>query len=141
MLPTTGAWDVLHRERGIVRQRWSEFFDDVDVLLCPVAPVPAFRHVHTPGGSNWMHATLADHGDRPYRDLIRWSALTGSAYLPVTVPPVGRTAAGLPVGIQVVAPYLHDRTALAFARCLGDVVGGYEPPPPARPVDHHVVGV
>jgi amidase len=50
----------------------------------------------------------------------------------VTVPPVGRTAAGLPVGIQVVAPYLHDRTALAFARCLGDVVGGYEAPALAR---------
>jgi len=135
--PDHRAWDALHRERGIIRQRWSEFFDDVDVLLCPVAPVPAFRHVQTPGGSNWMHATLADHGDRPYRDLIRWCALTGSAYLPVTVPPVGRTAAGLPVGIQVVAPYLHDRTALAFARCLGEVVGGYEPPPPARPRHSH----
>jgi len=126
-------WDVLHRERGAVRQRWSDFFADVDILLCPVAPVPPFRHVHSPDGSNWMHATLADHGDRPYGDLVRWSALTGSAYLPVTAAPVGRTATGLPVGIQVVAPYLHDRTALAFARCLGDVVGGYEPPPRALP--------
>ncbi len=122
-------WDVLHRERGAVRQRWAEFFADVDILLCPVAPVPAFRHVHTPGGMNWVRATLADHGDRPYLDLIRWSALIGSAYLPVTVPPIGRTDTGLPVGIQVVAPYLHDRTALAFSRCLADVVGGYEPPP------------
>ena len=60
------GWDVLHRERGVTRQRWAEFFADVDILLCPVAPVPAFRHVHSPGGSNWMHATLADHGDRPY---------------------------------------------------------------------------
>ena len=125
------AWDVLHRERGTVRQRWAEFFSDVDILLCPVAPVPAFRHIHTPGGVNWVHARLADHDDRPYRDLIRWSALIGSAYLPVTVPPIGHTRHGLPVGIQVVAPYLHDRTALAFARCIGDVVGGYEVPPSA----------
>ena len=136
--PDHRAWDALHRERGLIRQRWSEFFEDVDVLLCPVAPVPAFRHVHTPGGSNWMHATLADHGDRPYRDLIRWCALTGSR-----VPPGDGAARGshrgpgLPVGIQVVAPYLHDRTALAFARCLGEVVGGYEPPPPARPRYRH----
>ncbi len=126
------AWDVLHRRRAVIRQRWSAFFTDVDILLCPVAPVPPFRHVHSSAGPNWLHATLADHDDRPYLDLVRWSALTGSAYLPVTVPPVGRTASGLPVGIQVVAPYLHDRTALAFARCLGDVVGGYEPPPRAR---------
>ena len=58
--------------------------------------------------------------------------MIGSAYLPVTVPPVGRTESGLPVGIQVVAPYLHDRTALAFARAMTDVLGGYEPPPAAR---------
>ena len=31
--------------------------------------------------------------------------------LPVAVPPVGRTADGLPVGMQVVAPFLHDRDA------------------------------
>ena len=126
------AWDVLHRRRGEVRRRWAEFFVDVDVLLCPVIVVPPFRHVRAPDGPNWMHATLADHGDRHYSDLIGWSALTGSAYLPVTVPPIGRTSDGLPVGIQVVAPYLHDRTSLAFARCMADVLGGYEPPPTAR---------
>jgi amidase len=125
-------WDVLHRRRGMVRQRWAEFFDDIDVLLCPVTVVPPFRHVHSPSGSNWAHATLADHDDRHYSDLIWWSALIGSAYLPVTVPPIGRTSDGLPIGIQVVAPYLNDRTSLAFARCMADVLGGYEPPPPAR---------
>jgi amidase len=126
------AWDVLHRRRGEARRRWAEFFVDVDVLLCPVIAVPPFRHVHAADGANWMSATLADHGDRHYSELIRWSALIGSAYLPVTVPPIGRTASGLPVGIQVVAPYLHDRTSLAFARCMADVLGGYEPPPAAR---------
>jgi amidase len=126
------TWDLLHRRRGEVRQRWAEFFTDLDVLLCPVTVVPPFRHVHSAAGPNWAHATLADHGDRHYSDLIGWSALIGSAYLPVTVPPIGRTDDGLPIGIQVVAPYLHDRTALAFARCMADVLGGYEPPPAAR---------
>jgi amidase len=125
------GWDVLHRERNGLRQRWAEFFTDVDILLCPVIPVPAFRHVQAAVGSNWSNSVLADHADRPYRDLIGWSALIGSAYLPVTVPPIGRTDDGLPIGIQVVAPYLHDRTALAFARCMADVLGGYVPPPAA----------
>lgn len=125
------AWDLLHRRRGEHRQRWAEFFTDVDILLCPVTPVPAFRHVHSSVGSNWTHATLQGYGDRPYGDLIGWSALIGSAYLPVTVPPIGRTADGLPVGIQVVAPHLHDSTALAFARAMAEVLGGYEAPPPA----------
>ncbi len=124
-------WDVVHRRRGEIRQRWAEFFGDVDILLCPVTPVPPFRHIHSPEGSNWIHATLADHGNRPYGDLVNWCALIGSAYLPVTVPPVGRTTDGLPIGIQVIAPYLHDRTALAFARCMSESLGGYEPPPAA----------
>jgi len=126
------VWDVLHRQRGMIRQRWAEFFETIDVLLCPVAPVAGFQHVQSTEGSNWAHSVLADYGDLPYRHLLRWNTLIGSAYLPVTTPPIGRTAAGLPVGIQVVAPHLHDRTALAFARCISEVVGGYEVPPAAR---------
>lgn len=122
-------WDVRHRERGLTRRRWADFFADVDVLLCPVTPVPAFRHVHSEHGSNWAHATLDEFGGMPYVGLIGWNALIGSAYLPVTTPPVGRTVDGLPVGIQVVAPYLHDRTALTFARRITEVLGGFEPPP------------
>ena len=101
------------------------------MLLCPVSPTPAFQHVHSSQGSNWAHAVLREFDDMPYRHLLRWNTLIGSAYLPVTVPPVGRTPGGLPVGIQVVAPFLHDRTALAFARCISEVIGGYEAPPMA----------
>ena len=36
--------------------------------------------------------------------------------LPVAVPPVGRTADGLPVGVQVVTPYLRDRDAVRTRR-------------------------
>lgn len=45
------------------------------------------------------------------------------------VVPIGRTAAGLPVGMQVVAPYLQDRRAVGVAELLREVVGGYEVPP------------
>jgi amidase len=85
--------------------------------------------VHTDDGSNWTHAQIEEFGDLPYGQLVLWNSLIGSAYLPVTTPPVGYTADGLPVGIQVVAPYLHDRTALTFARRITDVLGGYTPPP------------
>ena len=54
------------------------------------------------------------------------------AYLPSTVVPVGRVG-GLPVGVQVVGPYLEDRTSLALAAHLSGLLGGYEPPPMARP--------
>jgi len=51
--------------------------------------------------------------------------------LPSTLAPVGRTPAGLPVGPQVVGPYLEDRTTIDFATRLADVIGGYTPPPGA----------
>jgi amidase len=55
--------------------------------------------------------------------------MVGQSYLPATVAPVGCTSAGLPVGVQIVGPYLEDRTTIDFARRLGDVIGGFEPPP------------
>ena len=48
--------------------------------------------------------------------------------LSVAVPPVGRTVGEPPVGIQVVAPYLHDREAIAIAGLVGDITGGYVSP-------------
>ena len=64
-------------------------------------------------------------------DLIDWTALVGSAYLPSTVAPLGLTDTGLPIGVQIVGPFLSDRTTIAFARAIEDAVGGYTPPPRA----------
>jgi amidase len=52
-----------------------------------------------------------------------------ACHLPATVAPVGPTADGLPIGIQIVGAYLEDRTTIEFARLLGDVIGGFSPPP------------
>ena len=65
---------------------------------------------------------------RPANDLIRWPGLIGVSYLPSTVIPVGRTTSGLPVGIQVVGPFLGDRTTLRVAARLAHLTGGYRPP-------------
>jgi amidase len=70
-----------------------------------------------------------DNGTRPYLDMFGWVGLATIAYLPATVVPVGRTPSGLPVGIQIVGPYLEDRTTLAVARCIEELLGGFVPPP------------
>jgi amidase len=126
--------EVLHRnwlsaneKREQVRERMAEFFREVDALLMPVAVVPAIPHDHK--------APLAGReiriGDRShsYLDMFGWVGLATVAYLPATVVPVGRTSAGLPVGIQIVGPYLEDRTTLAVARCIEELLGGFMPPP------------
>ena len=67
--------------------------------------------------------------DRSYLENIEWPGLVTMALLPSTVIPVGRTAGGLPVGVQIVGPYLEDRTTLAFARAAERELGGFTPPP------------
>ena len=44
-------------------------------------------------------------------------------------PPSEWQLANVPVGMQVVAPHLEDRTAIHFARLIEEVIGGFEAPP------------
>jgi amidase len=66
---------------------------------------------------------------RGHLDIVQWMMLVNLTCLPSAVVPIGRTAAGLPVGMQVIAPYLQDRRAIRVARLASEVVGGYEIPP------------
>jgi amidase len=110
-----------------MRQIWADWFTRFDVLLCPVMPMAAFPHDH--------HGTLNDRfvtingRSRNHADTLAWTGLVGVVYLPSTVVPVGRTPAGLPVGIQVVGPYLEDRTTLLVAARLAALTGGFVAPP------------
>ena len=69
-------------------------------------------------------------GPRPYWELNRWMAPAGVCFMPATVIPVAVAPSGLPVGVQIVGPYLHDRTTLAFAAAAEEILG----PCPAPPV-------
>ena len=100
------------------------------MLICPVTLLPAFPHLQD--GNVASRTVEVGGARRPYLSMIGWTAAVGAAYLPVTVPPVGLTADGLPVGVQVVAPYLEDRTSLFVARELAGLTGGYQVPPMAR---------
>ena len=67
--------------------------------------------------------------ERPYMELIRWSGPAGACFLPATTVPVGLTPDGLPVGIQIIAPYLQDKTALAVGKVVQSLVGDIGHPP------------
>ncbi len=120
-------WLAANERRAQLRAAMAEYFRDVDALLMPVAVVPAIPHDHTEPLAARQIRT--DHGTRDYLDMFGWVGLATVAYLPATVVPVGQTPAGLPVGIQIVGPYLEDLTTLAVARCIEDLLGGFVPPP------------
>lgn len=114
-------WLSNNERRLQMRRQWETFFEDYDVMLMPVCMLPALRHDH----SEPFHGrTLEVNGEsRSYWEMITWMAPAGACYLPATVVPVGLTASGLPVGVQIVGPYLNDKTTLAFAQMVTDVVG------------------
>lgn len=120
-------WLTANAKRQMHRQRWFEFFKRYDVLLCPAAGVPAI--VHTQTGTALDRTVAIDGGTAPYRILLQWAGIFTHVHLPVTSAPVGRTSAGLPVGVQIVGPYLEDYTTIDFAQRLSRVIGGFEPPP------------
>jgi len=122
---------VLRERQAQLRARWARFFCDYDVLLTPVTPVPAITHDHRAPEQR----TISVNGQpRPYTDQSPWTGLAGAAYLPAAVAPAGLTDTGLPVGIQVISPYLEDRTAIDMARWIERTCGGFCPPP-RKPAD------
>ncbi|HJY84017.1 MAG TPA: amidase, partial [Candidatus Binatia bacterium] len=100
-------WLSNNERRLQLRKRWETFFQEWDAMLLPVMPCPAIPHDH----SEPQATRLAWVGgeQRPYWNLLTWMAPAGACYLPATVVPVGCLANGLPVGIQIVGPYLEDR--------------------------------
>jgi amidase len=96
------------------------------VFLCPASVTPAFPHDPRPFEARTI---TTPEGERPYTDQAFWVAHPSLPGLPAVAAPVGRTAGGLPVGVQVVGPLHEDDTAITFAELLGEVAGGYEPPP------------
>ncbi len=120
------TWLTLNEQRQQLRERWAEFFQRFDVLLMPVTPVTAIEHDQSPR----LERTIKINGEtRSYFDQLAWIGPATMAYLPATVAPIGRASNGLPVGIQIVGPYLEDRTSIDFAARLEGVLGGFEEPP------------
>ena len=120
-------WLSYNERRLQLRKRWEEFFAQWDAALLPVMPCPAIVHDHSEPQASRIATVGAE--PRPYWNLITSMAPAGASYLPATVIPLGRLANGLPVGIQIVGPYLEDHTTLDLAKRLLALVGGCPRPP------------
>ena len=114
------------RERREARALWRDYFEAYDAFLLPVSFIPAFPHDHSQ--PYWDRVLSTPEGPRRYEDLLFWISFASLAGLPATIAPIGKTVDGLPVGIQIVGPYLEDATPLDVAAKMAKVVGGFKPP-------------
>jgi amidase len=128
--PLSGShrqWLRSEEQRTALRRVWAEWFEQHDLLLCPVMSTPAFPHQQD---GDFLTRTIAINDEPiPYSSLVSWTGLIGIAGHPSAVPPIGRTEAGIPVGMQMVGGYLRDRDAIAGALVSEAVIGGFTPPP------------
>jgi amidase len=113
-------------DRMVARAAWQRYFRSHDVFLMPTAFVSAFPHDHSDPTSARRLAT--PDGPRQYMDLPFWISFATLGGLPATTAPVGLTGSGLPVGIQILGPYLEDATPIDVAGKMADVIGGFRPP-------------
>lgn len=113
-------WLRLDHRRAALRRAWHEYFTTVDVLLCPVTLTPAFPHQQD--GDMFSRTATVNGETLPYITQFRWTGFIGVVGLPSAVAPIGLTRAGLPVGVQIVSPFLHDLRSVAVARLVGRFV-------------------
>ena len=109
-------WLVANEQRHRMRLAWAAFFEDWDLLLCPVAASAATPHDQQ--GERWERTIRVNGRDVPATDQLFWAGYPCMAYLPSAVAPCGFSRSGLPIGVQIVAPQYGDRTAIHFARLL-----------------------
>jgi amidase len=123
-------WLRVNELRLRIKAMWDEFFQSYDVLLCPVTFTTAFDHDHNPDLLG-RYITV-DGKERHYSEITTWPSVATISQLPATVVPIGHSPAGLPIGMQVIGPYLEDYTTIAFARAMEGVCSGYTPPPTVK---------
>jgi amidase len=115
------------QRRLAVRAMWQAYFKNHDVFLLPTTITAAFPHDHSEISRRMIDTP---EGKRPYTQQVPfWIIFATLAGLPATVAPVGFTASGLPVGLQIIAPMWEDASAIEFTALLADRIGGFREPP------------
>jgi aspartyl-tRNA(Asn)/glutamyl-tRNA(Gln) amidotransferase subunit A len=117
-----GYYDAYYRKaqqvRALIARDFARAFAEVDVVLTPTTPAPAFRIGAT---TTPVEMYLADV----------FTLACNLAGLPGISVPCG-SANGLPIGAQLLAPALAEETMLAAAAAIERALGPGGVPPGAR---------
>ena len=127
--PLLGGWlakyECLRTSVGGFAKYWAQLdefrsklhavLSDFDVLISPVA-----AHTALPHGTSIEESVFRGFSYTMMYNLSGW---------PAAVVRCGQTASGLPIGVQISAPPWREDIALAVARRLEQIFGGWQPPP------------
>jgi aspartyl-tRNA(Asn)/glutamyl-tRNA(Gln) amidotransferase subunit A len=113
---SSGYYDAYYlraqKVRALIARDFSSAFEQVDAILTPTAPTPAFK----------LGEKTADPLEMYLADIY---TVTGSlAGVPGISVPCGKTAPGLPVGMQIFASHFGEARILQLARAF-EKAGGF----------------
>ena len=112
-------------ETDMVRAQLLLEMRDFPVLLSPVCSIPAFRH----GERQWtVHNANGAPQQLAYLDAMRFTQWFNLLGAPAAVVPVGRSAEGLPIGLQLAGRPYADEQVLGIAAILEQDFGYTQPP-------------
>ncbi len=107
---SAGYYDAYYRKaqqvRTLLTRDFLAAFAHVDALVCPVTPTPAFK--------------LGEKTDDPVKMYLEdiYSVAASLAGIPGMSVPCGTTAAGLPIGVQILAPHFDEATMLRVGAAI-----------------------
>ncbi|HVO80464.1 MAG TPA: amidase [Terriglobales bacterium] len=107
-------------ERDMVRMQVFRQMREFPVLLCPVAAVPAFRH----GERSWT----IDGQTVKYLDAWSYTEWFNLLGVPAVAVPMGKSAEGLPIGVQVAGLPWQEEVVLSVAEELEAQRGEWQAP-------------
>ena len=113
---SSGYYDAYYlraqKVRSLIARDFSSAFEKVDAILTPTAPIPPFK----------LGEKTADPLQMYLADIY---TVTGSlAGIPGISVPCGKTAAGLPIGMQIFASHFGEARILQLARAF-EKAGGF----------------
>ncbi len=107
---SSGYYDAYYlkaqKARTLICEDFREAFKDVNIIVTPVSPIPA-----------WEIGKLIDNPLEMYLSDI-YTVPVNLAGLPSASVPCGKTAQGLPVGLQLIASHFNEADIFRAARVV-----------------------
>ncbi len=107
---SAGYYDAYYRKgqqvRTLLTQDFLHAFAQVDALVCPVTPSPAFR--------------FGEKTDDPLQMYLEdiYSVAASLAGIPGMSVPAGSTSEGLPIGVQILGKHFDESTVLRVGSAI-----------------------
>lgn len=115
---SSGFYDAYYKKAKLVQRRigqeFASAFQDCDVIITPTAPSAAFR----------IGENIGDPLKMYYSDVC--TVTVNIAGLPAVSVPCGKSAAGLPLGMQLIGNKFAEQTILNAAYGYEQLVGGFQ---------------